>query len=121
MGSWGEGLVAPGLVVGDVEDAGDEGGTGAGRGLVRGDFRTCGVEVGAGVCVCGVGVESRVLGAEAAVVCAVDAAGGAEGEDDGFYVGRVVAEAGPRLAVGVGGEGCVGGELGGWGVGVCDI
>lgn len=117
----GERLVAPGLVVIHRQNAGYERGPRARRGLIRGDFRASGVEVGAGVCVCGVCVESGVLGAEAAVVCAVDAAGSAEGEDDALDVGGVVAEAGPGFAVGVGGESCVDGEVGGGRVGVCDV
>jgi hypothetical protein len=88
LASW-EGPRTPLLGVRDLQDARDERRSTLASGLVTARFRACGVEIGTCSTVGRVGVESLVLCAEAAWVCATDSTALAGGEKDAFHVFRV--------------------------------
>lgn len=116
-----EGVVAPGLHVGAVEDAGDEARPMGWGGDEGAEFCAGGVQVGAAGVVSGVGPVGRVLRVKAAIIGGVEAARGAEGDDDALDIGGVVAQASPRLTLSVLGELGVYGRDVGWGGGVGNI
>lgn len=90
---------APLLGVVDLEDAGDQRGSGCGRDLVGALFRAGAVEVAAGCGVGCVGVECLILSAETG--CTVDWDTVTEWEEGLFHVLGVIAKVSPSFAVAV--------------------